>query len=120
MSCCITPSYHASCGMTLSHSLALNAFTNISSSSAVHRFTIVSATCISCFGRHPTFEGRYTPTNKQLKQHHRALGIRVWMAKQLLQLTGRGKQAAALYKGFKSFQVQNTPGWALCFNLANT
>lgn len=60
--------------------------------------------------RHPTFKGRHTPSNKSIQRHLLVLCMRVWMAEQLLKLTGRAKQAAALSKGFTAFQEISTPG----------
>lgn len=60
--------------------------------------------------RHPTFGGRHTPKLKSLQRHHQVVSMKVWLARQLLKLSGHSKQAAALHSGYKAFAVQNTPG----------
>jgi hypothetical protein len=68
------------------------------------------ACMLLCPCRHPTFGGRHTPKLKSLQRHHQVVSMKVWLARQLLKLSGRSKQAAALHNGYKAFAVQNTPG----------
>lgn len=69
--------------------------------------------------RLPVLQGRHFPSDKSLALTKPALWLRVTLATTILRLLGQGRKARFLDNSHKTFNVQNTMGYAYAVTLCH-